>query len=104
MGAPDKLFSAHVTQVAFNLSLSRNMVFVLAAIERGGLSSADMRGHGMYDTAVPSMRRLRERGLVWSPDTELPGLCELTEAGRHVLALLRIAGLVADDAAAKVAA
>ena len=98
MGAPDKLFAAHVTQVAFNLSLSRNMVFVLEAISRGCLASANMRAQGMIDTAVPSMGRLKARGLVWAPDPEWPGRCELTEAGKHVLALLRIAGLVADGA------
>lgn len=86
-------FANYVTQVAFNLSLSRNMVFVLDAIAHGTLASTNMRAHGMIDTAVPSMRRLEERGLVYAPDAEWPGRKVLTEAGAHVHALLVIAGL-----------
>ena len=86
-------FANYVTQVAFNLSLSRNMVFVLDPIAHGTLASTNMRAHGMIDTAVPSMRRLEERGLVYATDAEWPGRRVLTDAGKHVHALLIIAGL-----------
>lgn len=100
---PEQRFSAHVTQVAFGLSLSRGMVFVLDAIARRD-RSMNMRKAGMTDTTVPTMRRLIDRGLVFAPDPDWPGVCELTEAGRHVHALLVIAGLVADLPAEKEAA
>ena len=69
------------------------MVFVLDAIAHGTLASSNMRAHGMIDTAVPSMRRLEERGLVYAPDPEWPGRMVLTDAGKHVHGLLVIAGL-----------
>lgn len=97
-------FASYVTQVAFNLSLSRNMVFVLDAIAHGQFATRNMRAAGMIDTAVPSMRRLQERGLVYATDPEWPGRCQLTEAGRHVHALLCIAGLATKPAATEAAA
>mgnify|MGYP000907586947 CR=1 FL=1 len=104
MSKENARFASYVTQVAFTLSVSRNMVFVLDAIARGNLAGANMRSAGMIDTAVPSMRRLQERGLVHATDPNWPGRCQLTEAGKHVHALLVIAGLatkpVANEAAA----
>lgn len=97
-------FANHVTQVAFNLSLSRNMVFVLDAIAHGSLASSNMRAAGMIDTAVPSMRRLEERGLVYAPDPQWPGRKLLTPAGEHVHALLVIAGLATAVCASEAAA
>lgn len=104
MNSENARFASYVTQVAFNLSLSRNMVFVLDAIARGNLATSNMRQHGMIDTAVPSMRRLQERGLVYAADPEWPGRCRLTEAGEHVHALLCIAGLATKPAANEAAA
>lgn len=52
-----------------------------------------MRALGMRDTWVGSARCLVDRGLIVAPDPQWPGVFNLTDAGKHVLALLQIAGL-----------
>lgn len=52
-----------------------------------------MRALGMRDTWVGSARCLVDRGLIVAPDKNWPGIFDLTEAGKHVFALLQIAGL-----------
>ena len=49
---------------------------------------------GGFDTAVTSGRALLERGLVRAPDKQFPGNYELTDAGEHVVELLKIAGII----------
>lgn len=105
--AANAKFASHVTQVAFNLNLSRNMVWILDQICRADYQvpaddpnyysdwpTLDMRKHGMRDTAVGGMRSLVARGLIYAPNHDFPGICVPTEAGRHVHALLALAGLV----------
>jgi hypothetical protein len=92
----NKQFADHVTSMAFNLSLSKSMIITLGHIA----TNTHCRGSGLYrafgvaDTYVPCVNRLLERGLVHSPDKELPGRVELTEPGELVVQLLRMAGLL----------
>lgn len=86
-------FRDYVTSASFSLQLSRPMIAMLALI--GGNHLPELRKMGIRSIEVPTMRRLEERGLLYSPDPVWPGRMELTDAGRHVLALLEIAGLVA---------
>lgn len=86
-------FSEHVTQTAFSLSLSKSMIVCLCQIARQEPYADDLRELGLYDTAVPTNRRLSERGLIESRNPKLPGVYTLTRAGELVLELLQIAGL-----------
>lgn len=94
--AETRKFAAHVTSLAFNLSLSRNMIITLAQI--AGHAEKYERdvfvAFGGFDTAVTSGRALEERGLVYGFNPERPGMYRLTKAGEHVLELLKIAGLI----------
>lgn len=98
-------FQASATSVAFQMSLSKNMVAVLAAV-------AVDRTFDLHSIFVPAARALQRRGLIthhlWNKDTDGPfhklKWHRLTPAGEHVLALCRLAGLLpgtqeADDAA-----
>lgn len=90
-------FANYVTSMAFNISLSKAMIVVMAQI------GSEVRKHdtssfwavGAPDTAVPSLRCLIERGLIYAPNPDLPGICVFTEAGKHVFELLKISGLIA---------
>lgn len=92
------LFANHVTSIAFNLSLSKNMVVALVDVEARGEpyrgERDTFRALGMPSNFVGGLRGLLERGLVVAPDPEWPGACVLTEAGRHVFALLQCAGII----------
>jgi hypothetical protein len=108
----NNLFREHVTSTAFNLSLSKNMIAMLAWVASENnpaddLKAAQDRPHdeymanrkrfvavcGRYDTVTCGNALLR-RGLIWSPYEKWPGIYCLTDAGKHVFELLRIAGLV----------
>jgi len=97
MAAPEinPIFAGHVTSIAFNLSLSKNMVVVLTDIAREGSVKRDtFRVLGMPSNFCNGLRGLLERGLVFAPDPQWPGRCEMTEAGRAVFSLLQMAGIV----------
>lgn len=85
-------FADYATSIAFNVTLSKPQVVTLCDI-------ANKAGHsyymalGMRSTEVTSMGILKRRGLIYAPDENWPGQCELTEAGQHVFALLKIAGI-----------
>lgn len=86
-------FRDHVTSASFSLTLSKNMITILASIRRGDyfMSHHELRAKGCSDTAVPSARHLRERGLIEPcPDR----LFRVTRAGELVLELLVEADLV----------
>jgi hypothetical protein len=118
-------FRQYVTRVSFALTLSRNQVSVLTDIV---FRIEDFKAHGanrfvvdtprdreikarkaagecVHDNFVMGARWLGERGLVkhTDPSTMTPKWSrfpyELTEAGEHVVALLRIAGLMPAAAA-----
>lgn len=119
----DARFAGYATRVAFDIRLTRTMIFYLsavAALEQCGphemlnyendrsisaQASAMRRGEGLMDIWVPSMKGLGERGLVEHNaaansrgvgDPEPTWWYRLTPAGQHVMALLRIAGLAVD--------
>jgi hypothetical protein len=88
-------FAAHVTNIAFNLTLSKTMVVQLVATASGGDRRWELlRRLGMLPLELGANRALVSRGLAEAPDPEFPGMLILTEAGQHVLKLLEIAGLV----------
>jgi len=88
-------FATHVTSIAFNLSLTKSMVLTLTDIASGNqVQRNTFRALGMPCKFVSGLRGLLERGLVFSPDPEWPGKCEMTEAGTAVFALLQMAGIV----------
>ena len=93
----NRLFASHVTSTAFSLSLSKSMIGVLVDIsnceDARSKTYSVMRALGMRDTWVGSARCLVDRGLIIAPDPEWPGRFDLTDAGKHVVALLQIAGL-----------
>lgn len=97
-------FANYSTRVSFNLTLTKTQVFYLWSIaERRFLSVHDERRHAgapeapRHDLFVPSARGLIERGLVYRNEKagshDWP--YELTDAGKHVYELLKIAGIVA---------
>lgn len=88
-------FANHVTSIAFSLSLSKNMVVVLTDIAaKQELHRDTFRLLGMPSNYVGGLRGLLERGLVYAPDPQWPGKCEMTEAGKAVFDLLQMAGIV----------
>lgn len=81
-------FRGYVTSTAFSLSLSANMIYALSVIENCGL-----RHHGWNEFQRPvwvAKDALLRRGLITHLGSEG---AELTEAGRLVLELCRMAGL-----------
>lgn len=105
-------FRDHVTSAAFSLSLSKNMIAYLALIAaednppddekaaRGrsiegwpSLRDRYVSRAGRYDP-VGAGRALLSRGLIFAPYKDWPGIYCLTDAGRLVLDLLVLAGLV----------
>lgn len=98
----DPKFASYATRVAFNLSLTRPQIFYLTTIadqtihERSTVYEDPQRTNHF----VPCANVLLNRGLVTHYPNGKPGpngeiWWELTEAGKHVMALLRIAGLAA---------
>lgn len=87
-------FAAHVTSTAFNLTLSKSMIIRLVMVANSDIVSNLYRAAGINDNAVEAGQALKRRGLVWSPNAEFPGIYSLTEAGKLVFELLKIAGLV----------
>lgn len=114
----DAQFADYVTRVSFNLQLSKEMVTFMASVDHerrmdevfgvnSSLESCARPNHPAYEHRFPrwggstvGCRGCISRGLVHWDD---PGAQEpkwsrpaftLTEAGEHVLALLKIAGLV----------
>jgi hypothetical protein len=87
-------FADYATSIAFNVTLSKPQVVTLCDI-------ANKAGHtyymalGMRSTEVQSIGILKRRGLIYAPDENWPGICELTEAGKNIFALLEIAGIAA---------
>ena len=88
-------FRDHVTSTKFPLTLSRSMIFHLLKIESGEQFAwrKELDAAGLTDTSVPTRGRLSARGLVYAPDSENPGIYQLTTAGQLVCSLLREAGL-----------
>jgi len=97
MTAPEinPIFAGHVTSIAFNLALSKNMVVVLTDIAREcGVKRDTFRVLGMRSNFCNGLQGLLDRGLVFAPDPKWPGRCEMTEAGQAVFSLLQMAGIV----------
>lgn len=88
-------FASHVTSIAFNLSLSKNMVVVMTDIaSQEQVTRNTFSALGMPSNFVGGIRGLLERGLVYAPDPTWPGSCEFTDAGKAVFELLQMAGIV----------
>ena len=87
-------FAAYSTGIAFNITLSKQMIMLLWFIGDGKCDYNLYQVHRGLRDGIASGRSLLHRGLVWSPDPEWPGRYEITEAGQHVLSLLRLAGLL----------
>lgn len=95
-------FADYATSAAFSLSLTRPQAEVLTA-----LADSDHTWLIYYSHNVPTLRRLERKGLVTYNgfDKAAPWSHSLTEAGLHVAALVKLAGIarrpmVAKDAAA----
>lgn len=88
-------FARSVTSIAFNLTLTKNMVVTLFDIATGESVRRDtFRLLGMPSNFVSGLNGLLDRGLVYAPDPEWPGRCLMTKEGEHVFALLQAAGIV----------
>jgi len=98
MDKQNRKFADYVTSVSFNLSLSKSMVIVLAQVYTNTHCMPKSRefytAFGCRDNYVQTVGCLQDRGLVYSPDAKYPGLVELTAAGKHVVELLKLAGLI----------
>lgn len=95
-------FTEHTTGSAFNLSLSKYMVWALSAIDRD-----EFKGLIYYPMAITTIKGLRERGLVeriGEVSINGPLTWVLTPAGKLTLEMLKLAGLVANKAAEENAA
>jgi hypothetical protein len=132
----NKAFRDYATRVSFNMSLSRNQIWVLRTVmldleyahlnfnERTKIGQAirhtENGGERFHDTYVTGVRKLLSMGLVentkeWIEDDQRCRMMEslgkqpikrywgpslqFTPAGEHVIALLRIAGLIPNAAA-----
>jgi hypothetical protein len=117
MEMENTLFRDAVTSTAFNLSLSRNMIAMLCETaawepfwEAGGTPKkaryhfdgaeahaitrlVAMGGRNDFTTGI---RGIVSRGLAYAPDKRWPGILRLTDAGKHVVELLKIAGLAVE--------
>ena len=84
-------FKEHVTNIAFSLTLTKNMCWVLLTLRD---SPASVYGGG-YACFIPTVRRLQERGLVvhaWpAPKGKQPHT--ITKIGLTVCQLIEAAGL-----------
>lgn len=92
-------FRSYVTSTAFSLSLSANMIYALSVIESCGRHS-----NGWNEFARPiwlAKDALLRRGLIKHLGSEG---AELTEAGRLVLDLCRLAGLAQPAGSVRAAA
>jgi hypothetical protein len=105
----DPKFAGYATRIAFDLRLTRPQIFYLCAIEALQHRPASIEdpeniyaqarharwAEGGHDVWVPQAVKLGERGLVeHSKEAFSRGVhYRLTEAGQHVFALLKIAGL-----------
>lgn len=94
MGNPDKIFAAHVTGVAFHLTLSKSMIICLKDIANENGRADGLRAAGLSETTVPTRKRLEERGLIYAPNINWPGRYVLTKAGLLTVELLKVAGLI----------
>lgn len=100
----NRAFANYATRVSFNLTLTKAQVFYLWQVKNRQFVSVreDIQGFSpevpRHDIFVPSVRGLVERGLVDFTPLERVDVdtwpYKLTEAGEHVYALLKLAGLV----------
>lgn len=101
-------FTKYATGTAFNISLSPDQASLLAHIATGWDGSR-WANHSGRDSFFTTFRALKRRGLaehnpaaefvgVRHPGVKLKWVYRLTPAGHHVLALLRLSGVVDDDA------
>lgn len=107
MANTNKAFREYATRISFNISLSRNQIYTLWNISLQKLyrPREEMAEFGLnIDMFVPGAKWLCQHGLVtWvDPITMKPPWKEypykLTEAGTHLLALLRIAEVIPKEA------
>ncbi|UJW87912.1 hypothetical protein [Devosia sp. SL43] len=97
----NRKFSDHVTQTAFHLTLSRNMIGTMARIRNHAFGHDGAWTASGADQFIMGAKALTERGLV--VHSQVPDATgkhwTFTEAGEHVFQLLVIAGLVTTEAA-----
>ena len=89
-------FAEATRPLAFSLSLSRNMIIGLTQVAVGAQFVDAYRKAGLPCASYTAFQALRVRGLVESYVPDMPGIVRLTEAGRHVYALLQISGHVTE--------
>ena len=101
------VFADYAQRIAFNLTLSRNQITSLAmvAIYDKGVQWPGDRSRQNPDLFIPGVRGLESRGLIehnkaWAlsaaeqVNADLSWVFRLTQAGEHVHALLKIAGVL----------
>lgn len=109
MGEWQNAFMAYTTGTAFNVSLSHDQVSLLAFIDAGKYQ--EWKSRSGISNFIPCFRALERRGLAeHNPAAKAPAdggpsasekvriklkwVYRLTPAGKHVLELLKLAGLV----------
>ena len=101
MNKYDANFAGYATRVAFDIRLTRHQIFWFCAFityvdsKQNRVDLAEHRyAHGMStDLFVPAGKALCARGLLAHDGDKT---WSITDAGRHVFALLQIAGLAVD--------
>lgn len=106
MSAPNEALRGHVTRVGFDLSMGKTHVAALVvlaeAIARRG--TVDSRTSPLLRTWITATGGLMARGLVehhYNPKAKGRGLqhhYSITKAGRHVIGLLKEAGIYQEHA------
>ena len=97
----NRKFADHVTQTAFHLTLSRNMIGTMARIRNHAYESDRTWTANGSDQFLMGAKALIERGLVQHSDAaDAEGRhWKFTDAGEHVFELLVLSGLVSSVAA-----
>lgn len=88
----NQAFREYATRVSFNLSLSRNQIYVLWTVStyKNGWPNKHKEFGVQHDLFVPGVKWLISHGFVNYTNEEY----SLTEAGEATLNLVRIAGLI----------
>jgi hypothetical protein len=98
LNAINQSFREYATRVTFNLSLSRNQIFVLWCCANSNIKlSLRHKEFGLqHDIFVPGAKWLISHGFITYVHTEGWSMFpyQLTEVGKHAYALLELAGVL----------
>ena len=90
MTEADLLFREYATSAAFHIALTKPMIAALSVIGEGRYTY----GSREIDLAMATSKSLIRRGLVlWGSDSD-EGRPTLSEAGKHVSELCKLAGMI----------